>query len=242
MSDILHAETPRQPLGWPRALIEAFAVLATVVPAILLMATLSSVLGINSPALPPTGILLSVLVASVFLWRGGLRWGDIGLKVPGNLPKAIGFGVLGTVIGFALFALVRSITNQLGFPPPDVSVLSNVLEGNFSVYIQFMVLVVWGSAGIGEEMFARGFLLHRLEAVFANARSAWWLAAITQAVVFGALHFYQGPTGMIGAAVIGFLMALLFRYTGRNLLAPILAHGLIDTVAVTALYMGVTPA
>ena len=47
---------------------------------------------------------------------------------------------------------------------------------------------------------------------------------------------------MIGAAVIGFLMALLFRYTGRNLLAPILAHGLIDTVAVTALYMGVTPA
>lgn len=228
-------------LGRSMAFSQALIVLVSVPFAILLITYIAQSFGINSPALPPLGILISVLIASVFLWRGGARWTDLGLKKPQSIARSVGLGFLGTVVGFVLFAVMIAITTSFGLPRPDVSGLSNLLSGNFINYIQFMVLVVWGSAAIGEEMFARGFLLNRMERVFAGVNGGWWLAAALQALAFGALHFYQGPTGIIGTAIVGFLMAILFRYSGRNLVAPIVAHGLIDTWSITALYLGFGP-
>lgn len=241
MQDNMELETASN-LGRGTALVQAVVVLASVPLAIFFITSVVRSLGINSPALPPMGILISVLIASMFLWRSRGQWADLGLKRPKSIPRSVGVGVLGMIVGFVLFAAMITLTTSLGLPRPDVSVLSNVLSGNLLNYIQFMVLVVWGSAAIGEEMFARGFLLNRMERVFAGIAGGWWLAAAVQAIAFGALHFYQGPTGIIGTAIIGFMMAILFRYSGRNLLAPIVAHGLIDTWSITALYLGFGPA
>ncbi|WP_262693877.1 CPBP family intramembrane glutamic endopeptidase [Kordiimonas aquimaris] len=240
MQDNTELKTTRT-VGRSGALIQALVVLASVPFAIFFITFVAQSLGINSPALPPLGILISVLIANVFLWRSGGRWADLGLKKPQSIMRSIGIGVLGMIVGFVLFAAMIAITTSFGLPRPDVSVLSNLLSGNSLNYIQFMVLVVWGSAAIGEEMFARGFLLNRMERVFAGVTGGWWLAAALQAGAFGALHFYQGLTGIIGTAIVGFLMAILFRYSGRNLFAPIVAHGLIDTWSITALYLGFGP-
>lgn len=225
-----------------RALVEALVVLASVVPAIFLISFSSNALGVYSPALPPLGILVSVGVATLFLRRtGGGNWRGLGFTRPKSIPFSIAMGVLGTIIGFLLFNIMVGVTRKFGLPGPDISGLSDVLNGNLANYIQFMVLVVWGSAAIGEELFARGFLLNRMEVFFAGLPGAWVLAAIAQALAFGMLHFYQGLTGILGTALIGFMMALLYRFTGRNLVAPIVAHGLIDTYGITALYLGVVP-
>lgn len=237
----MKSENQIKPLGRITTFLQSLLALASVVPALFLFAYLSQVTGLNSPAIPPLGIIIPVLIASVFLWREGAAWCDLGLERPKSFARTTSFALLGTVAGFALFNVAVLITDKAGLPRPDVSVLQDMLVGNTGNYIQFMVLVVWGSAAIGEEMFARGFLLNRLEHTFSGLRGAWWYADVLQAVVFGLLHFYQGTTGMIATGLVGFIMALLFRFTGRNLIAPIIAHGLIDTVSITALYLGVVP-
>ena len=147
-----------------------------------------------------------------------------------------GFGA--ALIGLIAYYFLAVSLERLGVQSLDLSSLKEIIQGNRLVYLQFMILVVWDSAAVGEELFARGFLLNRLERAFAGVRGAWLFAAIVQALVFGSLHFYQGPVGVASSAMIGFLMAMLFLVTGRNLWAPILAHGLIDSYAVTMIYLG----
>ena len=48
--------------------------------------------------------------------------------------------------------------------------------------------------------------------------------------VFGVLHCYQGPQGILRTGVMGVVMAVGFLATG-SLWAPILAHVLFDVVA-----------
>jgi len=43
-------------------------------------------------------------------------------------------------------------------------------------------------------------------------------------------HYYNGPTGISSSSVAGFISATAYLLTGRNLWAPVLAHGFIDTV------------
>ncbi len=58
------------------------------------------------------------------------------------------------------------------------------------------------------------------------------------AVLFGYGHYYKGPAGMVDSGVAGLILGIAYLAAGRNLWAPILAHGIIDTVGVTALYFG----
>jgi membrane protease YdiL (CAAX protease family) len=57
-------------------------------------------------------------------------------------------------------------------------------------------------------------------------------------VLFGLGHFYKGPAGMIDSGVAGLILGSAYLLSGRNLWTSILAHGLIDTFGVMALYFG----
>ena len=59
------------------------------------------------------------------------------------------------------------------------------------------------------------------------------------AAIFGLLHAVQGPSGMLITGYIGLVFAGIYLASGRNLWAPILAHGTADTVSLTMLYLGV---
>jgi membrane protease YdiL (CAAX protease family) len=50
---------------------------------------------------------------------------------------------------------------------------------------------------------------------------------IASIVLFGGLHLYQGAWGILGSMAIGALLMVLYLATG-NILAPIIAHALID--------------
>jgi membrane protease YdiL (CAAX protease family) len=72
------------------------------------------------------------------------------------------------------------------------------------------------TAGICEEVLYRGFLIRYL------SESPWhtglWMALAISSIAFGMTHGYQGVSGILGTAVIGAVMGVVFVVTGSLLL------------------------
>lgn len=81
------------------------------------------------------------------------------------------------------------------------------------------------TAGICEELLYRGYLMQWLD-----GSMPVWAAMILSSLVFGLVHAYQGPGGILRTTGLGLLMAALFVVTG-NLLWPIVLHVIIDAYA-----------
>ena len=82
------------------------------------------------------------------------------------------------------------------------------------------------TAGVVEETIAVGYLYRRL------SQLAWSPGAIilTQAILRGAYHLYQGAGAFVGNVAMGLIFGWYYHRTGR--LAPLIAaHTLIDAVA-----------
>ena len=79
------------------------------------------------------------------------------------------------------------------------------------------------NAGILEELVFRLAVPALLYGAFGSAL----FALITSALLFGALHAYQGAVGIIGTTFVGAFLLLLYVTTG-SILVPIVVHVLID--------------
>jgi hypothetical protein len=99
--------------------------------------------------------------------------------------------------------------------------------------------VAWGIAMWLLEFFVTMPL--RAAEFLGSGQRAWVLALVIVNVAFGLAHLYQGPSGVIQATVGGVLLGVLYLVTGRNLLAPILAHGLGNSIDFTVMYFGLYP-
>ena len=98
--------------------------------------------------------------------------------------------------------------------------------------------VVWTFAAFGEEIAYRGLILRRTADALNGFRGAWFVAAGFSSVLFGIGHFYKGPSGVFDSALFGLILAGAYLASRRSLWAPILAHGLVDTVAVVVTWLG----
>ena len=147
-------------------------------------------------------------------------------------PAVAGWALLAFLLCFALIVPVQSLMKAAGLPAPDLSVFAQLLEGNLSLYLWMLIPVSWGSAAIGEELLARGFLQHRLTGLTGR-----YAALVLQALIFAVAHFYQGLSGIIQVFVVGLVFGAV-RLRTHSLLPTILAHGAIDTLSITLLYLG----
>lgn len=100
------------------------------------------------------------------------------------------------------------------------------------------LLVIWTFAAFGEELSYRGYLLTRAANIFGRSNAAYVLAMVLVALLFGFGHYYKGPAGVADSTYSGLVLGCAYLLSGRNLWAPILAHGISDTFAVLALFMG----
>ncbi|MBB4211747.1 hypothetical protein EV659_106113 [Rhodothalassium salexigens DSM 2132] len=220
---------PCPPTG-SRAGAEALAVILTVtVPPFI------------APALGLFSAVFGVAAATLFLARSGQSWASLGLARPARPWATLGQS---TVLYGAVLVLVTGVLQPaltaLGLGAPDVSAFSGV-EGDTASWLALLAFS-WVMAAFGEEMIARGFLLDRLARLIPSARGGLVLALVLQAALFGAAHAYQGPAGVILTGFLGLVFAIGYLLAGRNLLVPILAHGVTNTVSLTALYVGLGPA
>ncbi len=184
------------------------------------------------PAVPIGSIALPLLVATLFMRREGVRWRDLAVPVQHSPPAILAYAALALAAAVGMTMLVSLALEPLGLAGPDLTAFVLLIEGNLSMYLWMLIPVCWGSAAIGEELLVRGFLQHRLTGL--TGRGA---GVVLQALIFAAAHFYQGLSGVIMVFVIGLVFGLVYQRS-RNLVPLFLAHGLIDTFSMTAIYLG----
>jgi membrane protease YdiL (CAAX protease family) len=170
----------------------------------------------------------------------GQRWRAIGLSFPPNWRRLLLIGIAAGIAMellelFATQPLLVALTGKY----PDLSDFHELI-GN----VRLLLLLVAGSwiiAGVGEELVWRGFILNRVADLIGRGRLGWAMSISIVSVVFGLAHSYQDWTGIIENSIDGALLALLYIACGRNLIAPIVAHGVTDTLDSLIIFSGHYP-
>jgi len=98
--------------------------------------------------------------------------------------------------------------------------LAELLPHTKHEFRMFMALSI--TAGVCEELLFRGFFIVTLAPVL-----GWWPSAGLGVALFGALHAYQGKSGVIRTALIGALMTFVVVAT-QSLVTAMILHALID--------------
>ena len=105
----------------------------------------------------------------------------------------------------------------------------------YYAFVAMMLVLAWSTIAFGEELFYRAFLISRLVDHTAMGTGR---AVVISGMVFGAIHFAEGPLGSISNGAFGILFGWIYVRTQRNLWVTIIAHGLINTLRFTLLYTG----
>lgn len=172
-------------------------------------------------------------------WRGG-TWRSLGLAAPPSWPRAL---ALGAAAGFAIWALEFFVTQELLVALtgvyPDLHEFDE-LVGNLPLLLVLLAanLVL---AALGEELVWRGFALPRVAELLGGSRAAWAAALVLVNAGFGLAHLYQGATGVVEATLAGVLLGALYLASGRNLVVPMAAHFVSNTIDLTVIYFGRYP-
>lgn len=223
--------------------VGAVFALRTFGPAWLVAAALAA--GVVLPAMPllrHTYIAFAVvLLLIVWLKLRGEQLATFGLIAPRWL-RYIGLGLLLAVVQIAVDNVMRQYTTPLivewtgANPNLDAETFASI-KGDLPVYLM-IIPAVWVFAAFGEEFLYRGYLLNRLADIFGGGRVAWSFAILGQAIAFALAHWYQGPVGMFSIGVGAIISGIAVSAWGRNLWPAIVAHGLMDTIGFTMLYLG----
>ena len=144
--------------------------------------------------------------------------------------------VAGIVAAWTLvqIGLVMPALNRLFGSTQDLGQFES-LQGDEGELLMFLVLT-WTIAAVGEEFAYRGYVLTR--ASDALAKATWRTAGAIgiSAVLFGLAHTEQGIVGVIVTSLDGLLFGIL-RVHYRTTWAPVLAHGLSNTLGLVAFYL-----
>jgi membrane protease YdiL (CAAX protease family) len=148
------------------------------------------------------------------------QWGPLGAipyrsdTVAGLL---VGFGVAAVLVLVVPILLLRRRLDEV----PAIGDIRALLPRNRGELPYGAALGL--TAGIVEELLFRLALPALLFGVLGSGPLAFGLAAL----LFGALHLYQGPLGILFAFILGLLFTLLYLVSG-SIVWPIVLHALID--------------
>lgn len=146
-------------------------------------------------------------------------------------PRWLATGLAGAVALVGVSRLGNSLREALGaFGEGPVGVARHDFAGMSPELTVLGVLIVGAGAGIGEELFFRGYLQTRLE-----QRAPPWLANVAVAALFGLAH------GELWHATFAFGAGLVLGWTARRagtILASAVAHALNNGFWVAMMALG----
>jgi membrane protease YdiL (CAAX protease family) len=179
---------------------------------------------------PVTSTPFFLVLGWISLRLRGRGWRDVGFVRPRNWPRTLGIGFLAGV-GMELFSTFVTVPflSQLTGKPPDLSDFRSTV-GNVQLLL-FWIALSWVLAAFGEELAFRGYVMNRIADLGQGRRAAWIASLVVTSALFGWAHGGQGLTGMLQEGFAGFLLGLVYLGSGRNLTAPIVAHGVANTMA-----------
>ena len=193
----------------------------------------------------PISLVFTLLVLTVYLRSQNLSWSEMGLRPMAGTKAKLLVIPQAFLVFLAFVAVVAPILivgpaigmEFLAEEPPGVEDRWGNVRGNLPMYLLW-ILTVWTAAAFGEEMFFRGYLVTRLQTAFSGIKFGTVLSVMLPALLFGLGHvYYQGLRGLIVTGAIGLAFGTMFILFRKNLWPLILWHGVIDTLAFTAIYM-----
>jgi membrane protease YdiL (CAAX protease family) len=190
-----------------------------------------------SVAAPKSSVNIIDLVYQLLSIVQGLAWGGLGLyllwRAGASLSRHLGLNLRrpghDVAAGVGLAALI-------GIPGLALYLIGNALGITLTVQASTMTDVWWRAPvsvliafqnGFLEECLVVGYLLVRLRQLDLRP----WAALAISAVLRGSYHLYQGYGGFAGNVVMGLVFGFVFL-RWRRLWPLVIAHGLIDTVAI----------
>lgn len=180
------------------------------------------------PELTRTNFVMLAVIVEGALAVAAVVWSSLaGIELWGRLRfswVAVGWGVAGTAPLLALFFLMHPMT----FAPVRRirEFLIESLGPPLAACRWHELILVAALAGCGEELLFRGVLQPQLTQWF-NAT----LGLVLCNAIFGLLHAITLTYSLL-AALLGAYFSYLLDVTGeRQLLVPIIAHGLYDYIA-----------
>jgi len=187
---------------------------------------------------PPLGIPASILAIWLLLRAQGRTLAVVGVRRPDHgWGRTIAFGVGGALLllllGQFVYPLLRGV---FGLPPQDISSYETI-EGNRRMLAIFLG-VSWTTAGFGEELIFRGFLMAGLARLLGRDGKAWATALVLSSAIFGLVHLRTGWGGVMTTGLNGAVLAGIYLASRRSIWAAYLAHALVDTVAFLVIYTG----
>lgn len=149
----------------------------------------------------------------------------------GSLRRDAAIGVA-LAVTFIVFSFVsQPVLNRLVAPhrnPEGMTLVVGLLEHPLLMLVWFGP-VLWIGVAAFEEV-ARVFCITRITAIWRGSAGRW-TAVLVSTLAFGLMHYYQGPSGVIGTGVMGLASALVYVRLGR--FWPLLvAHALYDAFSI----------
>jgi membrane protease YdiL (CAAX protease family) len=231
-------DTEPHKLGWGRFALQlvtvALAFFLTSTPPVLVLGTTSTALALSAL----TSAAGALLVAWLWLRSDRAVAEAFDLSRPASWSCTLGLASMATVTIVAVMLASSVAAGAAGFEAPDTEgIMDLVRQGPLDLLI-WIAVVAWGSAAFGEELLWRGFLMDRLARLPGLRGRAVAVVAI-QAAVFGLPHLYQGWSGALVTGIVGLILGWMRLRTGGNLWALVIAHGLVDTIMLSAGYADV---
>ena len=181
------------------------------------------------------GYVLITVIFTIMLVRAGLLLNRFGFGVRLNRRQillAIAAIAALRIFDFAISPLLEDLFGGAR----NLERFSGV-EGSVGSLIALLIFS-WTFAAFGEEFAYRIVLMRALSFSLGDSNRGQIIALVLQAVMFGLVHAYQGPTGIAGATVSGLIFGTVVILSRWSIWPAALAHGINNTIGIMELYQG----
>ena len=196
---------------------------------------------LRTPDPPPlsefaTLIYIGVTIfAAVLLSRIGVPMHRLGFGLKFKPARFLALAAIGVGLIQLVGTFIDPLLEQVVGETRDLERFSNV-SGSPAALIQLLALS-WTVAAFGEELAFRIVLMRGIAYSLGDSRTAFGIALITQAILFGFIHAYQGPAGVIGAGINGLIFGGLVLVARGSIWPAAIAHGTSNTIGIMGLYL-----
>jgi len=181
------------------------------------------------------GMASGLAVAWLWLRKDGVIGEAFNLSAPQSWSQTLGQAIPVTAAILLLLIGGGALMKAIGIGAPNtIDVIGLVRESPWSLLL-WITLVAWGSAAFGEELLWRGFFIDRLSRL-RGLSGRTMMIVVVQAMVFALPHAYQGIGGVVVTGAVGLFLGWLRMRNNGNLWLLVIAHGLVDTIMLTAGY------
>ncbi len=177
----------------------------------------------------------ATVIAGILLIRSGAPFERFGFERSFQPGRHLALALAAILLMQAASLLLGPVWETLFGAGRDLDRFSGV-SGDAGALVRLLVYS-WAFAAFGEEIAFRIVLMGGLVFAFGGGRRACAAALVIQALVFGLVHLYQGPTGVAATTINGLIYGGVVLAARGSIWPAAIAHGGANTIGILRLYL-----